>query len=140
MATKTSDLLAEHNRRAKAAGSPTLKSWSKSKEALQARIDALPAPKKPATTSPDLAVKYATAVKATAISPADPIATASAKLLTAVAFEHEGRKWGIPYDLILAEVKRVFPDANTTVACLRWYAVDLNKQDLVLPHRKRSKS
>jgi hypothetical protein len=140
---KTSDMLAEYNRRVKGVGGKTLGAWSKSKskELLQARIDALPEPqRKPAAKGdPALEAKYDAAVARVSINPADPIAVASEKLLTAVAFEHEGRRWGIPYARILAEVKRTFPDCETTVACLRWYAVDLNKNGVRLPHRKRSK-
>ena len=142
--SSTKELLAEHNKRAKAAGKPTLASWKGSKDKLQERIDALPAVKalepKAKAPNPELEAKYRAAIERASINPADPIATASEKLLTAVAFEHDKRKWGIPYSHILAEVQRVFPDANTTVACLRWYAVALNKDGVILHHRKRSVS
>lgn len=37
-----------------------------------------------------------------------------------------GRPVGLPYDEILRRVHAAFPDCETTVECLRWYAVRLN--------------
>lgn len=69
------------------------------------------------------------------------IKSVSVELLTATAFQDEqGRNIGYDYDTILAKVLEDFPDASTTVKCLRWYATHLNKDpDIKMPIRPRKK-
>lgn len=132
---KTGQLIAIYNERA---ADDTLVTWKSSKAKLISKIEALPTKTTAAVSDED--TDYEAAITATAISSRDSIALASYKLLETVAYEHDGRDWGLPYDIILAEVKRVFPDCSTTIACLRWYAVRLNEGGVILPKRQRSKS
>ncbi len=46
--------------------------------------------------------------------------------------------FGISYQAIIARVKTTYPDAETTVACLRWYAVRLREQGTKVPQRPRA--
>ena len=41
----------------------------------------------------------------------------------------------IPYSQALAELKEVFPEANTSRASLRWYTVQMRKRGVRLPVR-----
>lgn len=45
---------------------------------------------------------------------------------------------GLSYEEILAEVKAQFPDAKTTVGCLRWYAAHMREAGVVIPKRARA--
>jgi len=52
-----------------------------------------------------------------------------------------GRSVGFPYDAIIHSIKEEFPECNTTVACLRWYAVKIRAEEfgyegLELPQRR----
>lgn len=42
---------------------------------------------------------------------------------------------GLPYEAIIAEVKRQIPGAKTTTACLRWYATRIRETGERLPER-----
>lgn len=46
----------------------------------------------------------------------------SCALLCEVVDQQEGRDVGMPYETILEHVKVKFPEAKTSVNCLRWYA------------------
>lgn len=48
------------------------------------------------------------------------------------------RPVGLSFAEILGDVKRTFPDANTSYACLRWYAVHMRRAGAVLPRRPKS--
>jgi len=39
------------------------------------------------------------------------------------------RSVGIPYDEIIRRIKDEFPEAKTTAACLRWYAVKVRVEE-----------
>lgn len=41
----------------------------------------------------------------------------------------EARSVGLPYLTIIDEIKAQFPDAQTSVACLRWYAVKVRAEE-----------
>lgn len=122
-----------------------IKGWKSSKAKLFAKIVALP-PKVNGTATGRLPTAtgddadYKAAITVAAISERDSIQVAAEKLLEAVAYQHDDRNWGLPYNMILSEIRKVFPDCKTTVACLRWYAVRMNETGVKLPKRKRSKS
>ena len=69
------------------------------------------------------------------------IKSVSDALLTAVDYvDDAGKPIGFTYEHVLAKVLEQFPDANTTVKCLRWYATHLNKDTNVkMPIRPRKK-
>lgn len=48
------------------------------------------------------------------------------------------RPVGISFSDILDQVRKAFPDASTSYACLRWYAVHLRHAGVVLPRRPKS--
>lgn len=57
-----------------------------------------------------------------------------------VSKDEAGYSIGYPYLAILAKIKEAFPDCETTVKCLRWYAVHLNSEpDIKMPRRPRKK-
>ena len=61
-------------------------------------------------------------------------------LLIEVAHEEDGKPIGHPYDYVLERVLEEFPEANTTVKCLRWYNTKLNSDPNVrMPVRPRKK-
>lgn len=61
--------------------------------------------------------------------------------LTAVDYVDDGKPIGYTYDRVLSEVLAEFPDANTTVKCLRWYNTKLNSDPNVkMPVRPRKKA
>jgi hypothetical protein len=124
--TPVKELLAIYNERA----GTSLASWKTGKDKLIEKIEALPAPAANA-------ISYDDAIEKAGASELDSIQVASEKMLEAVAHIHEGKPWGIPYKVILAEVHRLFPDCNTTVACLRWYAAKMTDLNITLPKRKR---
>lgn len=70
------------------------------------------------------------------------IREASEELLIAVAFTDDaGKPIGHPYDYVLERVLEEFPDANTTVKCLRWYNTKLNSDPNVrMPVRPRKRT
>lgn len=97
-----------------------LRRWSGSKAALMAKVDAL-------------------AATARAQPSGRTVKEAAGELLLTVTHRGEGnRPVGLPYDEILARLRAEFPDAETTNACLRWYAVKLNQTPGVrMPVRPR---
>lgn len=61
--------------------------------------------------------------------------------LTAVDYMDDGKPIGYTYDRVLSEVLAEFPEANTTVKCLRWYNTKLNSDPNVkMPVRPRKKA
>lgn len=53
----------------------------------------------------------------------------------------DGKPIGHPYDYVLEQVLEEFPEANTTVKCLRWYNTKLNSDPNVkMPVRPRKKA
>lgn len=68
-----------------------------------------------------------------------------AKLLEVVGEDEDGRPVGHTYPAILEAVKAEFPEAATSIACLRWYATKLNGSHrttkgsaVVMPHRPKA--
>ena len=62
-------------------------------------------------------------------------------LLIEVAEVKDGQKIGHPYDYVLDAILEEFPEANTTVKCLRWYNTKLNSDTNVrMPIRPRKKA
>ena len=70
------------------------------------------------------------------------IKSVSDALLTAIDYIDEaGKPIGFTYDHVLAKVLEQFPDANTTVKCLRWYNTKLNSDPNVkMPVRPRKRT
>lgn len=70
------------------------------------------------------------------------IKSVSDALLTAIDYIDEaGKPIGFTYDYVLAKVLEQFPDANTTVKCLRWYNTKLNSDPNVkMPVRPRKRT
>ncbi len=55
-------------------------------------------------------------------------------LLLEVAFTNEDeRNVGLTYDVILERIHEAFPEGETSVKCLRWYAVKMKEDENVLP-------
>ena len=44
----------------------------------------------------------------------------------------------LSYEDVLAKVKEAFPKSSTTIACLRWYAVQLRERGEKVPNRPRA--
>lgn len=63
---------------------------------------------------------------------------AEALLLEVVGIDADKRKVGRSYDDILQAIRAEFPDAKTTVACLRWYAVHMRANEVMPPNRPRA--
>ena len=62
-------------------------------------------------------------------------------LLIEVARTEDDKPIGHPYDYVLERVLEEFPEANTTVECLRWYNTKLNSDPNVkMPVRPRKKT
>ncbi len=100
-----------------------------------------PAPVEPAKVTAPKAAPKAKADKA----PAEPKvkapsirAVAEEMLLEVVGLDENKRKVGVPYEDIIAKIKAQFPEAKTTVACLRWYAVHMRERDVLPPNRPRA--
>lgn len=71
--------------------------------------------------------------------PTRTIREAAEDLLLKVLAEKDGRKIGYTYEEILDLIMKEF-GSSTTVACLRWYAVHLNKDPKVrMPLRPRKR-
>lgn len=62
---------------------------------------------------------------------------AEALLAKVVSTDDKGNV-GLSYEDILAQVKAQYPDAKTTISCLRWYAVRMREANIVLPLRARA--
>lgn len=59
-------------------------------------------------------------------------------LLKVVGKDADGRAQGMPYADILIALAEIFPDSNTSVACLRWYAVRMRERGDKVPNRPRA--
>jgi len=59
-------------------------------------------------------------------------------LLKVVGKDKNNRAEGLSYEDILSEVRKEFPDAKTSIACLRWYAVQLRERNEMVPNRPRA--
>ena len=70
------------------------------------------------------------------------IKSVSDALLIAIDYvDDAGKPIGFTYEHILAKVLEQFPDANTTVKCLRWYNTKLNSDPNVkMPVRPRKRT
>lgn len=66
------------------------------------------------------------------------IRSVAEEILMRVAYHDEdNRPFGLPYEEVLAEIKKEFPNAKTTVACLRWYVVHMRDGGKKVPARPR---
>jgi len=66
---------------------------------------------------------------------------AEALLIEVAETNADGHKIGHPYDYVLDQVLAEFPEANTTVKCLRWYNTKLNSDaNVKMPIRPRKKT
>lgn len=66
---------------------------------------------------------------------------AEALLIEVATTNEDGHKIGHPYDYVLEQVLEEFPEANTTVKCLRWYNTKLNSDaNVKMPIRPRKKT
>jgi hypothetical protein len=59
-------------------------------------------------------------------------------LLEVVGSDGDGRKQGHTYEAILEKIKAEFPQAKTSIACLRWYAVHMRERSVMPPNRPRA--
>jgi hypothetical protein len=136
------DLVVLHNNLVVATGvGNQLKSWKRSKDLLVSKVEALVDRLPPGEEKPRRTIR----------------ATALELLCRTEYHEDRGRKpgpdnraeadsfgarsVGLPYDRIIAEIRNEFPDCETTVACLRWYAVKVRVEEagyegLRLPQRR----
>jgi hypothetical protein len=64
---------------------------------------------------------------------------AEALLMQVVGKDDSGRPLGRSYADILEELHGKFPEAVTSVACLRWYAVKMRGKGGKVPNRPRAK-
>lgn len=130
-----------------------IKAWKGKKEVLIAKIAALT----PTSKSQAKRLKSQTAVKKTGAKKTrtGEIRVFCEGALMEVAF-HENkdkdvgpenvlktkgknsRPVGVAFSEILTEVRKAFPDASTSYACLRWYAVHMRRAGTVLPRRPKS--
>lgn len=60
-------------------------------------------------------------------------------LLQIVGKDEDGRVQGRPYQDILDEIHERFEGSQTSVACLRWYAVRMRERGEKVPNRPRAK-
>lgn len=66
------------------------------------------------------------------------IRSVAEEILMRVAYHDlDKRPFGLPYEEVLAEIKKEFPNAKTTVACLRWYVVHMRDGGKKVPARPR---
>jgi hypothetical protein len=59
-------------------------------------------------------------------------------LMAKVSKDADGRPVGYPYEAILNDIREKFPEAKTSVACLRWYAVHMRERGVMPPNRPRA--
>ena len=87
----------------------------------------------------DLIKKVSAAIKASRRG--RTIKDAVDELLFAADHEKDGNPIGYPYDYVLARVLEEFPEANTTIKCIRWYNARLNANPSIrMPVRPRKKA
>lgn len=123
-------------RLAKEKGISLSKSYDESGQRVAATAATLAKPAKPAKPA-----KKAKAVKPEKIvkDKTSVIRLAAEDLLMQVAGKDEdGRPQGHSYAIVLDAVLAKFPEANTSVACLRWYAVRMRERGLKVPNRPRA--
>lgn len=65
-------------------------------------------------------------------------AVAEGLLMEVVTHDEDKRPYGHSYEVILNRIKAQFPEAKTTVACLRWYAVHMRERGERVPNRQRA--
>lgn len=63
---------------------------------------------------------------------------AEALILEVVGLDENKRKVGHSYEAILAKIKAQYPEAKTSIACLRWYAVHMRERGELPPSRPRA--
>jgi len=140
------ELVQEHNKLAKAAGKPELKSWKGKKTLLLERILAFGVLKATKAKAEKVSKAKTKAKKLPAKSfrapglPKDSIRREALRLLAQVDFYEDrtkrpsdenrvsannpnARSVGLSYPRIVEQIQDTFSDAQTSVACLRWYAV-----------------
>ena len=125
----TKELLEIYNDKAE----KPLKQWNQSKQKLITRIrligDEYPAKKK---------TKAKTKTKTKARGKTSEMRPFIEKKILEVAKTQDGVKLGHSYSDILKAVKKQFPEASTSLNCLRWYSSKLNKvKGTVVPPRPR---
>lgn len=145
-------LVMKHNDLAAAVGRDALRNWKGKKSVLMERVDDL---------SAELKDMEARAKEDAGEKPARTIRSAAIELLcrvdhhedrgepsgpdNVVAEDHKGaRSVGLPYDQIISLIRDEFVPlgrCETTVACLRWYAVKIRVEEhgyegLRLPQRR----
>lgn len=59
-------------------------------------------------------------------------------ILEVTGLDENQRKVGHAYETILAKIKEQYPDAKTSIACLRWYAVHMRERGVLPPSRPRA--
>lgn len=156
----TKELVAIHNGLAEALDQPTLKSWKNAKSKLIERIETLRAQDGLQAVDEPIEVKAEEAcpLEADDDGPSRTIKAASIDYLcevvkfedrneksgpdNIVSEDHPGaRSVGRPYDEIIDLLHAEFSGCNTSVACLRWYAVKIRVEEhgyegLRLPQRR----
>lgn len=65
---------------------------------------------------------------------------AEALLVEVVGHDVDGRPLSHSYEVILEKIREQFPNAKTTVACLRWYAVHMRAEEIRVPQRPRAQA
>lgn len=63
---------------------------------------------------------------------------AEALILEVVGLDENKRKVGHSYETILAKIREQYPEAKTSIACLRWYAVHMRDRGVLPPSRPRA--
>lgn len=126
-------------------GTATMKTFSQRSKAVE-RINKLVEAQKVSLTDlfDDTGAKKVIkvkAVKAAKVAKEKKISirsVAEALLLQTTGVDKDDRVVGLSYDDILTTVKTQFPDAKTTVGCLRWYAASMRDAGTVVPARPRA--
>lgn len=142
-------LIAEHNKLAAKLGCKELTSWKKAKGLLVEAILKLEELETEAETEAEAEAEAEAEVESAEPSPVIPkrtIREASLELLCRIAYyenrdekaseenrvekDHpRARSVGLPYNMIVDQVREEFEGAQTSVACLRWYAVKVRTED-----------
>ncbi len=110
----TKDILAAYNERAEKAGAKPIKQWKGSKVELEKRLEALG----------KVETKNGKAEKKSA----KPKGEAKPRGRGIGAFCKAELSKGRNTEQVLDAVKKHFPDAETTAACVRWYACKMRKE------------
>jgi hypothetical protein len=138
--TATSELLTILNADRVANGKSEMKKWGKTRLELEGLVEAILAAK-----TEKKAAKKAKSVKAEGTSDRGAIRRfVEAKLLETTGEDEDGRPVGHTYNDILEAVKEQFPEAATSLNCLRWYATKMNSANkktndkVVMPVRPKA--